>query len=319
MGINSRYIGVIYIIFAQIFFTTQDTIIKYLSNYYALHEIVLIRASVGILFTLFVFMPLDGGFKNLFKKNIVFHLLRGFGIVIANICFFTSLITIPLGEAVAIFFIAPMIISLLSVIIIGEEVRLTSWISIFVGFVGVLIILRPGFGVFNFASLLPLLAASAYSFVHILTRKMGKGEKVSKMVFYIQLNLLFFSSLFGILFGNGELANHSQATLFFLLRAWTIPSLIDLMMMFGAGILSGLGAYCISQSYRISKAGFIAPFEYVALPLSIFWSIVIFEEWPDFISWIGILFIAGAGLYVAYKENNEGRKNDIYIPMPRNR
>ena len=93
----------------------------------------------------------------------------------------------------------------------------------------------------------------------------------------------------------------------------------DFLIMVGIGILSGMGAYCISQAYRVAKAGFIAPFEYVALPLSIFWSIVVFGEWPDIITWIGITLISGAGLYIGYIENVEGKKNDIYIPIPRNR
>ena len=311
--------GVIYIIMAQVFFTIQDMVIKLISSEYALHEIVLVRSCVGILFTVFVFLPLDNGVKHLFKKNIVLHLLRGFGIVIANLCFFTSLITIPLGDAVAIFFIAPLIITSLSVVILSEKVGIRSWFAVFFGFSGVVIILRPGYGVFNYASLLPLVAALAYSLVQIMTRKMGKAEKTSKMVFYIQLNLFFFSAISGLFFGHGNFADPSQPTLYFLLRAWIVPSLKDILIMIGIGILSGLGAYCISNAYRISKAGFIAPFEYVALPLSIFWSIVVFGEWPDIVSWIGILLISGAGLYVAHSENVDGKKNDIYIPIPRNR
>ena len=311
--------GVIYIIMAQVFFTIQDMVIKLISSEYALHEIVLVRSCVGIIFTVIVFIPLDNGIKNLFKKNIVIHLLRGFGIVIANLCFFTSLITIPLANAVAIFFIAPLIITSLSVLFLGEKVGICSWLAVFIGFVGVVIILRPGYGVFNFASLLPLVAALAYSLVQIMTRKMGKAEKTSKMVFYIQLNLVFFSAISGLFFGHGNFADPSQPTLYFLLRAWIVPPLKDFLIMVGIGILSGMGAYCISQAYRVSKAGFIAPFEYVALPLSIFWSIVVFSEWPDIITWIGIILICGAGLYVGYSENVEGKKNDIYIPIPRNR
>ena len=91
------------------------------------------------------------------------------------------------------------------------------------------------------------------------------------------------------------------------------------MIMFGIGIFSGLGAYFISQAYRITKAGIIAPFEYVALPLSIFWGITIFGDWPDIVSWLGIVLIAGAGLYVVYNESVQGRKNVLYGPMPRNR
>ncbi len=316
---NSNLLGIIYIFFAQVFFTTQDMLIKFISNDFALHEIVLIRSSVGLLFTFLVFLPLDDGYRQLFKKNIFLHVLRGFGIVVANLCFFASLITIPLGEAVAIFFIAPLIITALSVIIIREKVGVRNWIAVIIGFVGILIILRPGIGSFNYASILPLIAALAYSFVQILTRKMGEAEKASKMVFYIQLNLLFFSFMSGLLFGDGSLADPSKPTLYFLLRAWVVPSIKDLIIMIFVGILSGLGAYFVSQSYRISKAGFIAPFEYFALPLSIFWSVIVFKEYPDIVSWIGILLIVSSGFYVAYNRNVEGRKNDIYVPLPRNR
>ena len=319
MEINSKYLGIICITLAQVFFTTQDMAIKFISGNYALHQIILIRASVAILFTLLVFVPIDGGYKYLLSKRLGLHLLRGFGIVVANLCFFTSLVTLPLAEAVAIFFIGPLLITSLSVLLIGEKVGMQSWVAVFVGLIGVLIMLRPGFGVFNPASMLPLGAALAYSLVQIMTRKMGEAEKASTMVFYIQLNLVFFSSLMGLIFGDGNLADQSQPIIFYLFRAWIVPTWPDLIIMFGIGLLSALGAYSISQAYRISKAAIIAPFEYVALPLSIFWSITIFGDWPDIVSWLGIVLIAGAGLYVVYSETVQGRKNDLYRPIPRNR
>jgi len=319
MEINSKYLGIICVTLAQVFFTTQGMAIKFISGNYALHQIILIRASVAILFTLLVFVPIDGGYKYLLSKRLGLHLLRGFGIVVANLCFFTSLVTLPLAEAVAIFFIGPLLITSLSVLLIGEKVGMQSWVAVFVGLIGVMIMLRPGFGVFNSASMLPLGAALAYSLVQIMTRKMGEAEKASTMAFYIQLNLVFFSSLMGLIFGDGNLADPSQPIIFYLFRAWIVPTWQDLMIMFGIGMFSGLGAYFISQAYRISKAGIIAPFEYVALPLSIFWSITIFGDWPDIVSWIGIVLIAGSGLYVVYSETVQGRKKDLYRPIPRNR
>ena len=319
MEINSKYLGIICITLAQVFFTTQDMAIKFISGNYALHQIILIRASIGILITLLIFVPMDGGYKNLLSKRLGLHLLRGFGIVVANLCFFTALVTIPLAEVTAIFFIAPLLITSLSVFLIGEKVGMQSWIAVFVGFIGVVVMLRPGFGVFNPAYMLPLVAALAYSLVQITTRKMGEAEKVSTMVFYIQLNFVFFSSLMGLIFGDGNLADQSQPIIFYLFRAWIVPTWPDLMIMIGLGLFSGLGAYFMSQAYRISKAGIIAPFEYVAIPLSIFWSITIFGDWPDIVSWLGIVLIAGAGLYVVYSETVQGRKNDLYRPIPRNR
>ena len=319
MGINSKYLSIIYIILAQIFFTTLDMAVKFVSEDYALHQITLIRAIVSILFTLIILVPLDGGYKYLLSKRLGLHLLRGFGIVVANLCFFTALVTIPLAETTAIFFIAPLLITTLSVFLIGEKVALRSWIAVFVGFLGVVIMFRPDLGFFNAAYLLPLVAALVYSLVQIATRIMGEAEKASTMVFYIQLNHLFFSGLMGLIFGDGNFADQSQPINYYLLRAWKIPNWEDLIIMIGIGLLGGLGAYFISNAYRISKAGIIAPFEYVAIPFAIFWSITIFGDWPDIGSWLGIVLITGAGLYVVYSETIQGRKNDIYRPIPRNR
>ena len=319
MGINPKYLSIIYIILAQIFFTTLDMAVKFVSEDYALHQITLIRAIVSILFTLIILVPLDGGYKYLLSKRLGLHLLRGFGIVVANLCFFTALVTIPLAETTAIFFIAPLLITTLSVFLIGERVALRSWIAVFVGFLGVVIMFRPDLGFFNAAYLLPLVAALVYSLVQIATRIMGEAEKASTMVFYIQLNHLFFSGLMGIIFGGGNLADKSQPINYYLLRAWKIPNWEDLIIMIGIGLLGGLGAYFISNAYRISKAGIVAPFEYVAIPFAIFWSITIFGDWPDMGSWMGIALITGAGLYVVYSETIQGRKNDIYRPIPRNR
>ena len=237
--------------------------------------------------------------------------------MVANLCFFTALITMPLAEVVAIFFIAPLLITALSEFLIGEKVGLRSWIAVLVGLLGVMIILRPGFGLFNPASILPLVAALAYALVQITTRKMGVTEKASTMSFYIQLNLVVVSSLMGLIFGDGNLADSSEPTLYYLFRPWTFLSWGDSMIIIGIGLINGLAAYFISQAYRISKAGIIAPFEYVALPLSIFWSITIFGDWPDILSWLGMVLIAGAGLYVFYNESVQGRKNDLYRPIPR--
>ena len=316
---NSQYLGIICITLAQVFFTTQDMAIKLISGNYALHQIILIRASVAILFTLLVIVPIDGGYKYLLSKRLGLHLLRGFGIVVANLCFFTSLVTLPLAEAVAIFFIGPLLITSLSVLLIGEKVGMQSWVAVFVGLIGVLIMLRPGFGVFNPASMLPLGAALAYSLVQIMTRKMGEAEKASTMVFYIQLNHIFFSGLMGLIFGDGNLADQSEPIKYYLFRAWAVPTWQDLMIMLGIGLFGGLGVYFVSNAYRISKAGVIAPFEYVAIPFSIFWSITVFGDWPDLVSWLGIVLIAGAGFYVVYSETVQDRKNDLYRPIPRNR
>ena len=243
---GSTTVAIICVLAAQFFFTTQDMAIKWLSGDYALHQIILTRAVVGILFVLAFFVPLEGGYSGLRTRKLGLHLLRGFGIVVANLCFFTGLITLPLGEATAIFFVAPLLITALSVLLLGESVGASRWAAVMSGLAGVLIVLRPRGDVFNPAGLLPLGAALAYALVHIMTRKLGRSEKASTMAFYIQLNFVFFCSIIGILFGDGEFADPSNPTIDFLFRAWTVPSWSDVLIMLVIGLFSGLGGYFIS-------------------------------------------------------------------------
>mgnify|MGYP006156725737 FL=1 len=307
------YNNIFFIVIAHVLFTTSDMGIKMISGDYALHQIILTRSSVAILFTLLVFVPLEGGIKNLLTKQLTLHILRGFGIGIANLCFFSSLISLPLGEAMAIFFIAPVLISLLSVFILKEKGHLERWLAVVVGLIGVLLILRPSFEAFNPATILPLIAAFSYAMVQIITCKLGEKEKASTMAFFVQLNLIVFSAVFGLFFGDGTLANPSQPIINFIFRVWILPSWIDGLIMCGLGLLNGIGIYFVSQAYRNSRAIVIAPFEFVAIPLAIFWSIIIFGDWPDIVSWLGILLIAGAGLFMIFHENSKNRKNETII------
>jgi drug/metabolite transporter (DMT)-like permease len=307
------YNNIFFIVIAHVLFTTSDMGIKMISGDYALHQIILTRSSVAILFTLLVFVPLEGGIKNLLTKQLTLHILRGFGIGIANLCFFSSLISLPLGEAMAIFFIAPVLISLLSVFILKEKGHLERWLAVLVGLIGVLLILRPSFEAFNPATILPLIAAFSYAMVQIITCKLGEKEKASTMAFFVQLNLIVFSAVFGLFFGDGTLANPSQPIINFIFRVWILPSWIDGLIMCGLGLLNGIGIYFISQAYRNSRAIVIAPFEFVAIPLAILWSIIIFGDWPDIVSWLGILLIAGAGLFMIFHENSKNRKNETII------
>ena len=111
MELNSKLLGISCVILAHVFFTTQDMTIKFINGDYALYQVMLIRSIVAMLFTLLIFVPIDGGYKHLLTQRQGLHFLRGFGIVITNFCFFSALITMPLAEVVAIFFIAPLLIT----------------------------------------------------------------------------------------------------------------------------------------------------------------------------------------------------------------
>ena len=104
------------------------------------------------------------------------------------------------------------------------------------------------------------------------------------------------------LFGDGRLAPGDGGSLDFLLRAWVVPQLVDVPILLLIGLSSAIGGFCVSQAYRVSEAAVIAPFEYVALVMSIIWSVSIFGSWPDSVAWIGTGLILASGIVVFWRE-----------------
>jgi len=299
---NTNLIGITSAVGAGVFFTINDTVIKFLSDGYALHQIVLIRSTIGMAITLGVLMPLMGGYTHLRTTRLKAHMLRGFFVVFANMTFFLGLSAMRIADATAIFFFAPLLITGFSVIFLGETVGPRRWIAVALGLAGVIIIMRPGSASFQPAALLPLAAAFGYAGLHILTRRIGSTESALTMAFYIQATFIVVSAIFGLVFGSGQFSDASSASLDFLTRAWGTPARSDYALLVAVGTASAIGGYLISQAYRLCEAGLAAPFEYIAMPLSIFWGVVVFDEWPDSTTWAGITLILTAGLYTAWRE-----------------
>lgn len=301
---------------AGVAFSINDLGVKLLSGDYPLHQVVLIRASVGICFTLAIFMPLEGGYSNLRTQRLGLHLLRGLFVVFANMMFFLGLAAIPLSEATAIFFVSPLVITLFSVLFLGERVGHWRWVAVAAGLLGVVIMFRPGAETFQWAALFPLAAAVGYASLHVLTRKMGVTERASTMAFYIQLTFVIVSSIIGLSFGDGRYAGTGDPSIDFLMREWIWPVWSDLAIMAGIGVASAVGGYTISQAYRLGEAAMIAPFEYISLVLAIIWGITIFSEYPDLIAWLGIALIFASGLLVFWRESVLKKRIAAARPTP---
>jgi len=302
---------------AVVLFSINDVLIKFLSGDYALHEVVLIRSLVGMCVVLGLIVPLSGGFPVLRTRRLEMHLLRGLCVVFANICFFLGLAALPLAEAVAIFFVSPLLISVASVIFLGETVGPRRWGAIGMGLVGVLIVLRPGTEAFQPASLLPLAAALGYAALHTLTRKIGGTEGAASMIFYVQATFIVTSALIGLAVGHGGFAGSGHPSLEFLLRGWTVPGWDDFLVMAFVGVASAGGGYAIGQAYRLSEAALVAPFEYAAMPLSVLWGWLVFEELPDAVAFAGIALILASGLILVWREAAARRATVSRPPGPR--
>ncbi len=295
-------LGPLSALIATVAFSINDAAIKFLSGGYALHQIVLIRSLVGLALLLMIIVPLQGGFGVLRTRRFGMHMLRGGCVVFANTTFFLGLAVLPLADAMAVFFVSPLLITLFSALFLGERIGPRRQLAVAAGMIGVLIMIRPGAGDFNLALLLPLIAAVAYAMLHVLTRKIGGTESAATMSVYIQLVFVVVSSTVGLTLGHGAWENVGGDMLAFLMRAWHVPALVDWPILVLLGVASASGGFFISQAYRLSEASLIAPLEYAALPVSVVLGIVIFDEWPAPTTWLGMALIIGAGLFVFWRE-----------------
>jgi drug/metabolite transporter (DMT)-like permease len=298
---------------AVIFFSINDVAIKFLSGGYALHQVVLIRSVIGLVIILAVIAPLTNGWAIARTKRLRMHILRGLCVVFANMTFFLGLAAMPLADAVAIFFISPLVITVFSVIFLGETVGPRRWAAIAIGLVGVLIMMRPGTAAFQIASFLPLAAAFGYASVHVIARRIGGTESAATMAFYIQLMFIAVSVVIGLAVGDGKFGDQTDASLLFLLRAWSWPAVADYPVFLVIGVGVAAGGYLISQAYRVAEVSYVAPFEYLALPMSVAWGMLLFNEFPDGWDYVGMTLILGAGLFTVLRQ---GRAEPAALQRP---
>jgi len=306
-------LGIAFILLGMVAISINDMAIKFLSGDYPLHQMVFTRSFIGIMFSL-ILVHLEGGFRILKTDRPGLHTLRAMLIVVANLSYFTALAVMPLAEATAVFFVAPLMITLLSIPLLGEKVGRMRFGAVGVGLIGVVIMTRPWeTGETRTISLwiyaLPVLAAFTYALTNVLTRVLGVASKASAMAVYIQAGFVVVSLGFWGVAGDGRYAaGQTNESLIFLLRAWVWPEGNDIWFFLGLGVNSAIIGYCLGQAYRIADAATVSPFEYVGLPLAILWGWVVWGELPMLSGWGGIALILGAGLFVILRERQKDKR-----------
>ncbi|KUF09233.1 DMT family transporter [Pseudoponticoccus marisrubri] len=303
-------LGILFICIGTLAISVNDLLIKVLSGGYPLHQLVFVRAAIGLVFT-FGFLFAEGGLRLLRTDRPGIQALRGLLVVLANMTFFAAVAVLPLGQATALFFVAPLFITLLSIPMLGETVGPLRMGAVVVGFAGVVILQEPWkaeLDVARWVLLLPVIAAALYALMQVLTRRLGVTTRASALAVYIQSTFLVVSLGFFVVAGDGRFAEGVEnESLQFLLRAWRWPPEEDWPVFLGLGCMSGIVGYCLSAAYRSAAAATVAPFEYIGLPLAIFWGWAIFGEWPVPATWIGCALIIGAGIFVFLRERRRGR------------
>lgn len=313
-SLNQNSKGALCLMGAIGFLTVSDSIIKWLSPVYALHEIMLFRSLFAMLIVLII-VQLEGGMKILKTQRPALHLLRGSMLVLANIFFFLGLATMPFAESIALFFAAPLFICILSQPVLGERVGLRRWLAISMGLLGVLVMLRPGTELFKTTSLLPIIAAFFYACMQMMTRKLGMQEKAGTLTFYLQLAFILISGAIGLGMGDGHLNSIDNPTFEFLFRSWTWPDASGMRLLALCGLMVSFGGYLLSQAYRLGQASIVAPFEYIAMPFALIAGYLIWGDWPDWISFAGSSLIISSGLLIFYLENRSSTKKSAVITV----
>ncbi len=306
-AVDQNLKGVLFLVAGLAIYSLQDIIIKQLSDLYSVHQIVFVRSLISIPL-LFIIIGLDPSPPKLKTSRPILHAIRGFLQFVAYTSFYLAIAAMRLADAVAIAFSAPLVITILSVLFMGEKVGLKRWLAILGGFAGVLVIVRPGAGVFEPAALLAVLCAVSYGTAQVLVRPLGRSDGGAQMALYATIVYVVCSGSLWFVIGDGSyLTGDMHPSLAFLLREWTMPTVTHMSMMLATGLISAIGMYCLAQAYRVGEASAVSPFEYTGLIWAIGFGYLIFGELPTIYSVIGILMIVGAGLAVIHRENRRDR------------
>lgn len=279
-GATHKGRGILLLIAAVSFFALLDTTCKWLSQTYPVPMIVWVRYLAQTLLMLLVLGPrmkLDLVRTRAPKMQIV----RGLVLLCVSVLFLYALSLMPIAEATAISFMAPLLLTALSVVVLKEFVPRGAWAAVVAGFIGVLIIVRPGGALFTPAVLIPIVSAFMYAIYQLLTRKMAGVDPTVTTLFY------------GCLVGTILLT--AAAPLF-----WAAPqSVLHALMLLSTGVLGGLGHFMLIRAFENAPASVLAPFLYVQLVIVSGIGYLVFDTFPDAISLIGMAIIVVSGAWVA--------------------
>lgn len=302
---DQRIRGMVYLTLGIAVFSVQDLILKLLSGEYPLHQAMVIRSltSLPLLLLLVVF---DGGVRSLASPRPGLLIGRGLIMFAAYGSYYLGLAALPIAQSVALYFTAPLFITMLSMVALGETVGPRRWAAVAIGFAGVLIMVRPGSQFFEWASLLPLFAGLAYAVAQVITRKLGAVERATTMTFYGNGVFLMGGAVLAAAFGTAGTASAEHPSLAFLVRGWVWPTTFDFLLMAACGVVAAAGLTLLTQAYRVAPANTVAPFEYSALIWGTLYGWLFWQELPAANTWLGMAVIVGAGLYVLYRERRTG-------------
>ena len=298
--------GIAFLVAGIAVFSVQDLILKLLSGGYPLHQAMVLRSLTAIPFLLLL-VHWESGLRSLFTPGTRAMILRGLVMFVAYTAYYLALAALPMATTVALYFSAPLFITILSVFFLAERVGPSRWFALAAGFAGVLIMVRPGGDLFDRAALLPVLSGLTYAISMIAARRLGSIESASALAFWGNAVFLAAALAMSAVLGSGAHEGGAHPSLAFLLRGWVTPTPLDLLLMMACGIIAAVGLTLLTQAYRIGEASVVTPFEYTGLLWSVLYGWAFWQQWPTGTGWAGIAVIVAAGLYILW---TEGRQAD---------
>jgi drug/metabolite transporter (DMT)-like permease len=274
--------GILTICAGVAFLVLNDAIAKLLTDRYDPVQIIFLRNLIALPMIASVALALRGA-RALRTRHLGLHALRGVLMLLGAWLYFTSLGFLPLAEATALIFAAPIFITALSVPLLGEAVGWRRWGAVVLGFIGVLVVAQPGGSAFQPASLLPVGAAFLYSLFMISARWIGPSEGIWTMMLFVVLFPMIYAAPFA-------------------LRAWTPVQAEDLWLFVAIAVCGSLGITLIGQAFRLAPAAVVAPFDYTSLVWATALGWLIWGDAPVFWTIVGALVIVASGIIIVLRE-----------------
>ncbi len=295
------YRGVWLLCLGVLVFSLQDLIIKKVSGAYPLTQVMAIRSVVAFPILLWL-VQRDAGWRRIYQGQLKPLIWRAVVLFLSYTAYYMAFPALPLAAAVALYFTVPLFVTAMAVPLLKEKPHPRLWAGVCLGFVGVMLLLAPGAGVFEPAALLSLFSAAMYAVSMVIARKLGESEQASVMGFYQNLVFLLGAPLLaGLLAGLMAATGWSSGghpSLTFLTRPWGWITGPDLLLIASCGVVASVGIVMLTAAYRIGPASRVTAFEYTGVLWAPLWGFLFFAEVPTQWTVMGASLIVVAGLLV---------------------
>ena len=274
--------GILFMLAASAVFVASDATAKYLSASFVVVQILWARYTFHLIYLTVLTKPRD--YRRLIATGAGgLQFIRSFSILASSGFFYVALKYVPLATAAAVSFTWPLVVTALSVPLLGERVGFRRWLAVVVGFSGALIVIHPGFGFDQWEALLPLGTALFYGIYQIYTRKVSPVDSPQTSLFY--------TAALGALVLNGVAP-----------FTWQTPDANGWLMLLGLAVFSISGQYLIIRALAVTPAAVLAPYAYIYLVFAAVAGFVVFGDKPDGYTIVGSLIITGSGLFIFFRE-----------------